>query len=66
MRQQERALVGEYSALVTDRLLPMLATDPERAVRIAGLVDQVRGFEHVKQRNLDAYRAALAAELAQA
>jgi indolepyruvate ferredoxin oxidoreductase len=62
MRRIERALVGEYIELV-DRLIPMVATDRDSAVRIAGLVDQVRGYETVKERNLTAYRAALATAL---
>ena len=37
----------------------MLPTDPARATRVAGLVDVVRGYEGVKLRNVEAYRAAL-------
>ena len=37
----------------------MLATDPDRAVRMAGLIDVVRGYEGVKMRNVETYRAAL-------
>ncbi len=62
-RRDERALIDEYVQLV-DRLLPLLATRAGDAVRIAGLVDSVRGFAHVKQRNLDRYREELAAALA--
>ena len=62
MRRTERALVDEYVALV-EGLLPTLATDAARATHIVGLVDQVRGFERVKERNLVAYRAALATAL---
>ncbi len=62
MRRSERALVGEYTNLV-ERLLPMLATDSSRATKIAGLIDQVRGFETVKAANLERYRAQLADEL---
>jgi indolepyruvate ferredoxin oxidoreductase len=63
MRKTERALVNEYTALV-DQLIPMVATNPARAITIAGLMDQVRGFETVKERNVAKYRAALAAALA--
>jgi indolepyruvate ferredoxin oxidoreductase len=59
MRRTERALVGEYIELV-DRLIPMAAADADRATTIAGLMDQVRGFESVKERNLAAYRLQLA------
>ncbi len=62
MRRTERALVGEYMSLV-ERLVVMAATDPARAVRIAAMMDTVRGFESVKARNLASYRAALAVAL---
>ena len=65
MRRTERQLVQDYSALV-DNLVEMLPQDAPRAAHIAGLMDGVRGFEHVKQRNLDAYRTELAAALATA
>jgi indolepyruvate ferredoxin oxidoreductase len=58
VRREERALIGEYDTLVRS-----LAPQPSpQAARIAGLVDQVRGYETVKLRNLAAYRVALAAE----
>jgi hypothetical protein len=41
----------------------MVPTDRQRAVRVAGLFELVRGFESVKERNVAAYRAALEAEL---
>ncbi len=59
VRRTERRLVEEYVALV-DELLPMLATEPDRATHTAGLVDVVRGYEGVKMRNVEAYRQALA------
>jgi indolepyruvate ferredoxin oxidoreductase len=62
MRKTERLLVKEYETLI-DRLVPMLATNHADAVRIATLVDQVRGYEDVKLRNLAAYRKALAEAL---
>ena len=64
MRKTERALINEYTALV-DQLIPMVATNPEKATTIAGLMDQVRGFESVKERNLVKYRTALASTLAE-
>jgi indolepyruvate ferredoxin oxidoreductase len=59
MRKTERKLINEYIALVNS-LLQMLATDHANAVHVAGLIDQVRGFESVKERNLANYRTALA------
>ena len=59
VRRVERRLVEEYVELV-DELLPTLASAPERATHVAGLVDVVRGYEGVKLRNVEAYRQALA------
>ena len=44
-------------------LLPLLATDPVEAVRVANLVDVVRGYEGVKMTNIETYRTTLAAAL---
>lgn len=62
VRKEERALIKEYRATV-EALLPTLAVNSQRATRIAGLVDHVRGFEDVKMRKLAEYRSLLAAEL---
>ena len=51
MRRTERQLVVDYVALV-DELLPLLATDPAEAARVANLVDVVRGYEGVKMANI--------------
>jgi indolepyruvate ferredoxin oxidoreductase len=60
VRRTERALIDEYVELVRS-LLPTLAADHARAVSIAGLADQIRGFESVKMRNVAQYRASVAA-----
>jgi indolepyruvate ferredoxin oxidoreductase len=58
VRREERALVREYDTLVRS-----LASQPSAdGARVAGLIDQVRGYETVKLRNLAAYRTTLAAE----
>ncbi len=62
VRRTERALIGEYVSLV-GQCAAMLATDPARAVRLVGLVDQVRGYETVKMGNVERYRDRLAEEL---
>ncbi|HEX4982249.1 MAG TPA: indolepyruvate ferredoxin oxidoreductase family protein [Ilumatobacteraceae bacterium] len=62
VRRTERALIDEYTTLVRS-VLPTLATDHARAVSIAGLADQIRGFESVKMRNVEQYREAVAAAL---
>jgi indolepyruvate ferredoxin oxidoreductase len=62
IRKTERALIGEYRAAV-ESLLPTLASDYDRAVKLAELPDLVRGYDHVKLRNVAAYRAQMAALL---
>ena len=63
-RRMERALIAEYRALV-DELLGALT--PERladAVALATLPDEIRGYGHVKERNVDKVRAKWAQQLA--
>ncbi len=63
-RRAERRLVVDYESTI-DRLLDSL--DRERlplAVRIASIPDEIRGFGHVKERNLAAARARWADEMA--
>jgi indolepyruvate ferredoxin oxidoreductase len=56
VRQVERALPGEYRAVI-DRALSGLSRDTyERAVRAARLPDLVRGYEDIKLRNVEKYR----------
>ncbi|MGW0704442.1 indolepyruvate ferredoxin oxidoreductase family protein [Streptomyces sp. NPDC002643] len=62
VRRTERALVAHYRHTVRDLTASLSADTYERAVRIAGLPDMVRGFEDVKLANVAKYRAALAAE----
>jgi indolepyruvate ferredoxin oxidoreductase len=63
VRREERALIGEYRALV-ERALPAL--EPARhdaAVALADLPDMIRGYEDIKLDNVKQFRAR-AAELA--
>jgi len=56
-RRTERALVGEYRALV-DELLPALSAERlADAVALAALPDEIRGYGHVKERNIKAAKA---------
>jgi indolepyruvate ferredoxin oxidoreductase len=56
VRKVERALPGEYRAMI-DRALSGLSRDTyERAVRAARLPDLVRGYEDIKLRNVEKYR----------
>ncbi len=63
VRRLERALIEEYDRTI-DALLAGLAPETlDEAVRIAGLADQVRGYEDLKVRRAAEYRAATAEAL---
>lgn len=63
VRRTERAMVGEYLEAV-DRLVAGLdAEHLAAAVEIAGMPQQVRGYEHLKLERAAAYRTALARRL---
>jgi indolepyruvate ferredoxin oxidoreductase len=69
-RRLERGLADEYRAHI-EAALQHLAAAPtehhheayERAVALLALADQVRGFDHIKERNVEAWRAAAATAL---
>jgi len=64
VRRTERTLIPEYLHTI-DRLLSALSRDClEQAVEVAALADQIRGYEHVKLRNVTQYRQANAEALA--
>ncbi|MEE4451011.1 indolepyruvate ferredoxin oxidoreductase family protein [Novosphingobium resinovorum] len=56
VRAQEKALIGEYRAMIRS-MLPRLATEPETVLALAALPDLIRGYEDVKLGNIAAYRA---------
>jgi len=55
-RRTERALVGEYMALIEQQLAGLSAQTHERAIAIARVPEDIKGFGHVKARNLEAAR----------
>jgi indolepyruvate ferredoxin oxidoreductase len=56
VRRVERALPGEYRALI-ERLLASLSRDThERAVQAARLPDLIRGYEDIKLQNVEKFR----------
>ncbi len=63
-RRDERRLIDEYIRLVDDLTVHLGTPAAGDAVRVAGLVDMVRGFSAVKHRNLERYRAELPLALA--
>jgi indolepyruvate ferredoxin oxidoreductase len=51
-RRVERALIAEYEALVEDLLANLSAATLPIAVQLAELPDKIRGFGHIKERNI--------------
>src|SRR5690606_27092321 len=60
-RRTERALIGEYRSTVEELLEQLDAGNHALALDIAQLPDQIKGFGHVKERNLAAARSRWAA-----
>ena len=54
----ERALITEYETLI-DELVQGGTDRLDDTVRIAALADRVRGYGHVKEANVAAYRSEL-------
>jgi indolepyruvate ferredoxin oxidoreductase len=57
LRRLERELVEEYRVMVEEELGSLSPESYERAVRLASLPDVIRGYEGVKLRNVERYRA---------
>ncbi|MEL7155535.1 MAG: DUF6537 domain-containing protein, partial [Actinomycetota bacterium] len=56
-RKLERELIAEYEAMI-DRVLADLSADSyDRAVEVAELPDIVRGYEGIKEANIEEFRA---------
>ncbi|SFO55862.1 indolepyruvate ferredoxin oxidoreductase [Actinomadura madurae] len=64
VRRTERALVGEYTALVEQLLERLDENNVDAVAEVAALPDMVRGYEEVKMRNVELYRAEVARKLA--
>jgi indolepyruvate ferredoxin oxidoreductase len=56
VRRVERALIGEYRALVEKALAGLSPESYERAVKLATLPDVIRGYEEIKLRNVGKFR----------
>ncbi len=56
VRRVERALPGEYRALVEKALIGLSPETYERAVKLANLPDVIRGYEEIKLRNVRRFR----------
>jgi indolepyruvate ferredoxin oxidoreductase len=55
-RRTERALIGEYRASVKQMLSSLSAANHALAIEVARIPEQIKGFGHVKERNLAAAR----------
>ncbi|MBR8187111.1 indolepyruvate ferredoxin oxidoreductase family protein [Burkholderia ambifaria] len=55
-RRTERALIGEYEALIGEVLGKLNAANRPLALELAALPDGIRGYGHVKENNLRAVR----------
>lgn len=59
VRKVERALLAEYTTIVTRLAADLDATNYARAVEVAGLADMVRGYEGIKLASIEAYHGRL-------
>ncbi len=55
-RRTERALIGEYMDIVEGLLTSLNADKHAKAIEIARVPESIKGFGHVKERNLQAAR----------
>jgi indolepyruvate ferredoxin oxidoreductase len=55
-RRAERALPGEYRLSMEEVIASLDAANHPRAIEIARIPEQIKGFGHVKERNLAAAR----------
>ena len=56
VRGVERELIGEYRALIERALASLQRDGYERAIKLAGLPDVIRGYEDVKLRSVERFR----------
>ena len=64
-RRIEQELISEYERLLTRLHSGLTAESVDRAVEIADLADQVRGFDEIKLANVARYREAVEAALSE-
>jgi indolepyruvate ferredoxin oxidoreductase len=64
-RKMERALIGEYKASMDEVLRLLTADNTALAVELARIPELIKGYGHVKERNVQAARAKWASLTAQ-
>ena len=57
VRREERALIGEYRALIERALAALAPGRHDAAVALADLPDMIRGYEDIKLDNVKQFRA---------
>lgn len=60
IRRLERELIAEFTSLVTATSADLDLDNYDRAVELAAAPDLIRGFDHIKERNVALYRSRLA------
>lgn len=55
-RRQERDLIDEYKSIVDDALNHLTSDNLPAVLAVVQSAAVIRGFGHVKQRNIDAFR----------
>jgi indolepyruvate ferredoxin oxidoreductase len=55
-RKMERALIVEYREMVEGLIAKLTAENHAVAVELASLPEQIRGFGHVKEKNVGIFR----------
>uniref|UniRef100_UPI0037844BB0 DUF6537 domain-containing protein n=1 Tax=Reyranella sp. TaxID=1929291 RepID=UPI0037844BB0 len=55
-RRTERALIGEYEALVNELLRELSPANHPLAVKLASLPDEIRGYGHIKDASIEKTR----------
>ena len=56
-RRMERQLIGEYEATITELIGKLSSDNHALAVKIASIPEEIRGYGHVKERNLGIAKA---------
>ena len=60
LRRVERALPGEYTTALDEALRTVTPEVRDHVLAVAAAPELVRGYEHVKEANIERFRAALA------
>ncbi|WP_158085734.1 indolepyruvate ferredoxin oxidoreductase family protein [Henriciella aquimarina] len=64
-RKTERALIGEYTALLDRLIAGLTAENVDKAAEIAALAMKIRGYGHIKDASIETYRETLEGQLAE-